>query len=323
LASAEPAVSYVTFATRDLPKRERVPYWCEFFGRNVIRTRIEPAARTPFDAQATLWSVPGLRAHRVSYSAGAQVLRPRELISPNDGNMGMLIDCRGTTTFSQAGREVALERGGGVAVLQTEPALMAFPRARYMAVVAPVKALYPLTHAIEDRAGHHIPASTEALRLLPGYVDLIRREPYLSDRKLIGLAVAHILDLIALAVGATRDGAALALGRGVRAARLNAIKTHIGENFAAPDLSVQSVAAHHGLSPRYVHMLFEGEGTTFSTFVREQRLLQACNMLRSPRYAGHPISAIAFAAGFGDLSHFNRSFRNRFGASPTELRAAR
>jgi AraC-like DNA-binding protein len=128
---------------------------------------------------------------------------------------------------------------------------------------------------------------------------------------------------MALALGATRDGIALALGRGVRAARLSAIKAHICENLAMHDLSVQSVATHHGLSPRYIHMLFEGEGTTFSTFVREQRLLHARNMLRSPRYAGHPISSIAFAAGFGDLSYFNRSFRRSFGASPTELRLAR
>jgi AraC-like DNA-binding protein len=104
-------------------------------------------------------------------------------------------------------------------------------------------------------------------------------------------------DLMALALGATRDGAALALGGGVRAAGLKAIEAHICENLAMHDLSVQSVAAHYGLSPRYIHMLFEGEGTTFSTFVREQR--------------------------FGDLSHFNRSFRRRFGASPTEVRLAR
>ena len=106
------------------------------------------------------------------------------------------------------------------------------------------------------------------------------------------------------------------------AARLKAIQAHICENLAMGDLSVQGIAAHCGLSPRYIHLLFENEGTTFSTFVREQRLLRARNMLRSPRYAGHAISSIAFAVGFSDLSHFNRSFRRKFGASPTEVRRA-
>jgi AraC-like DNA-binding protein len=323
MAAAECGVSCVHFSTRNLPKRERVPFWCEFFGRNVIRTRIEVASRVRFDAQGTLWSAPGLRVHMSSYSAGASVLRPRELISAHDDNIALLIDCSGTAVFSQAGHQVALERGGGVVVLQSEPALMVFPRVCYMAVMAPLKALRPFTRCIEDRAGHHIPSNTEALRLLAGHVELLRLEPNLFDRKLVALEVAHIHDLMALAVGVTRDGAALALGRGVRAARLKAIQAYISENLATHGLSVQSVAAHYGLSVRYIHMLFEGEGTTFSTFVREQRLLKAHTMLRSPRHVGHSIGSIAFSVGFGNLSHFNRSFRRSFGATPTEVRLAR
>jgi AraC-like DNA-binding protein len=42
-----------------------------------------------------------------------------------------------------------------------------------------------------------------------------------------------------------------------------------------------------------------------------------------PRCAGCTVSAIAFAAGFSDLSYFNRCFRRRYGASPTELRGTR
>jgi AraC-like DNA-binding protein len=44
-------------------------------------------------------------------------------------------------------------------------------------------------------------------------------------------------------------------------------------------------------------------------------------MLTSPSHAGWTVSAIALAAGFGDLSHFNRSFRKRYGATPSDVRA--
>jgi AraC-like DNA-binding protein len=96
----------------------------------------------------------------------------------------------------------------------------------------------------------------------------------------------------------------------------------VSENLVANDLSVQTVASHHGLTARYIHMLFEGEGMTFSSFVLEQRLLLAWRMLRSTHYNHMSISGIALAVGFSDVSHFNRSFRRRFGASPGEFRNA-
>jgi len=35
-----------------------------------------------------------------------------------------------------------------------------------------------------------------------------------------------------------------------------------------------------------------------------------------------PISAIAYSCGFGDLSGFNRAFKEGYGISPRELRNA-
>jgi AraC-like DNA-binding protein len=322
MEASESAGSSVRFSTHDLPKRERVPFWREVFGRHVIRTDIEPVSEAQFNAEGALWSVPGLRVHWASYSAATRILRPRELISHNDDNLALLIDCAGTVNFAQAGREVALERGGGITILHAEPATMLFPRASYMAVMAPVKALRPFTRSVEDHAGRHVPCNAEALRLLPGYIELLRREPGLSQPEVVAVAVSHVHDLMALAFGATRDGTALAIGRGVRAARVHAVKAFIRDNLALQDLSVRNVASTQGLSPRYIHVLFEGEGTTFSSYVLEQRLMLAHRMLKSPRFSEHTISAIAFDSGFGDLSHFNRSFRRRFGASPTEVRLA-
>ncbi|MGH8717980.1 MAG: helix-turn-helix domain-containing protein [Burkholderiales bacterium] len=125
-------------------------------------------------------------------------------------------------------------------------------------------------------------------------------------------------DLIALALGARRDGAAIANGR--RAARLRAIKADILENLGSVELTVTAVALRQRVTPRYIHMLFETEGVTFSEFVLGERLMSTHRMLCDPRFAGLSVSAIAFGAGFGDLSYFNRTFRRRFRATPSELR---
>jgi len=136
-----------------------------------------------------------------------------------------------------------------------------------------------------------------------------------------GQVASHLTDLVALALGATGDSAEVARGRGLRAARLSAIKADIVANLAGPDLAIAAVAARHGVTPRYVGMLFESEGSSFTDFVLEQRLYRAHRMIADPRHADRMISAIAFASGFGDLSYFNRTFRRRFGMTPSEVRA--
>ena len=173
----------------------------------------------------------------------------------------------------------------------------------------------------DDRAIRHVEPQSRALRLLAGYVDLLRRQGPTADPLMAGQVANHLTDLVALALGATGDAAEIAHGRGLRAARLSAIKADIVANLANPDLSIAAVAARHGVTPRYVGMLFESEGSSFTDFVLEQRLYRAHRTIADPRHADRMISAIAFAAGFGDLSYFNRTFRRRFGMTPSDLRA--
>ena len=82
------------------------------------------------------------------------------------------------------------------------------------------------------------------------------------------------------------------------------------------------MAARQGVSPRYVRMLFEPEGTTFSGFLLSERLALAHRMLGYPRYAYSPVAMIGYEAGFADLSYFNRCFRKRYGQTPSDVRAA-
>ena len=72
-----------------------------------------------------------------------------------------------------------------------------------------------------------------------------------------------------------------------------------------------------------INHVAESEGQrpiVFSTLVHEARLDLARRLLTNPRHDATPISDVAMSVGFGDLSHFNRSFRRRFGMTPREAR---
>jgi|GEM_PF-1007031 len=159
-----------------------------------------------------------------------------------------------------------------------------------------------------------------AMRLLAAYVQNILRDPEPVAPEMTATLSSHICDLAVLAMGAAGDDAAEAAQGGLRAARLDAIKKDIIGRIGRRGISLEEIAICHGISPVYVQKLFEMEGTNFSAFVMAQKLDKARRMLCSHRYTALNISAIAYESGFNDLSHFSRSFRKRYGLSPSDLR---
>jgi AraC-like DNA-binding protein len=182
--------------------------------------------------------------------------------------------------------------------------------------------LGPLVRNIDDAVLDPIPRGTGMLSLLGNYVDAVFDDPTLAMPEMRRLVVTQLCDLVAVTLGATRDATAVASGRGVRAARLRAIKGDIEAHLANADLSPVAVAKRQKVSDSYIRKLFETEGTSFSQFVLERRLGRAHRMLTDPRWAERSIASIAFDAGFGDLSYFNRTFKRLYGATPSEIRSA-
>jgi AraC-like DNA-binding protein len=61
---------------------------------------------------------------------------------------------------------------------------------------------------------------------------------------------------------------------------------------------------------------------TVSGFILESRLHVCKEALIDPAFQRLQISEIAFRWGFNSLSHFCRTFRQRYGASPGDVRRA-
>lgn len=102
--------------------------------------------------------------------------------------------------------------------------------------------------------------------------------------------------------------------------RRHQIKDYIRGNFSNPELSINSVAQHFGLTPRYVQKLFAAEKVRPGEYLRQCRLDASSRMLASREFAQRCITQVAFDCGFGSSAHFSNEFRRHFGVSPREYR---
>lgn len=300
-------------STRALPASKRLPALRELFDRSI---QLEIDAEPGQAVEMEVLLAPGLRRAKMLSSLTARVSRPAPKLADGEDTICLMMKTGGHLAVTQGRREGVPQVGDGVLLVYREPALCQLVDTTYIAVRVPFAAISTLARNVGAAAALRVPRDIEALSLLRAYVSNLPER--IANPQLGRLSATHIYDLISLAIGATDEGREIASQRGVRAARFESIKADILQNTT---LSLDQVAARQGVSPRYVQILFEEAGTTFSEFVLERRLEAARNMLASPRYAIWSIAAIAFEAGFGDVSHFNRRFKRRYLMTPSELRS--
>jgi AraC-like DNA-binding protein len=309
------------FSTDDVRPCDRTAVWREVLGRVHLHLDVEQVGDGPLRA-----TVESHRWSSVSFyfsdTTAVRASRTSEFVQDGDGDFRLLRADGAGYHYSSNGIDEIVKDGCSALLFNgVVGSVQYLGPCRVSAIRVRRADLANAMRGFDDRALRHTGRESAALRLLAGYTDLLRRQGPTDDPVMANQVANHVIDLVALALGASGDAAEIARGRGVRAARLSALKSDIVTNLTNPELSIGALAGRHGVSPRYVRMLFESEGLSFTAFVLDQRLVRSQRMMTDPRYADHRVSAIAFAAGFGDLSYFNRTFRRRFGATPSDLRA--
>lgn len=102
---------------------------------------------------------------------------------------------------------------------------------------------------------------------------------------------------------------------------LDRVKASIEDRLGDPDLNPQDIADQHHVSLRYLHLLFQREGTTVNGWIRERRLESARRDLSAPDARRRSVAAVAARWGFVNASHFSRAFREAFGVPPVQWRS--
>lgn len=307
-------------STASVPMRERLPMWREMFGQTMVRLDIEAVGDTPFHAEGTLCALPGAAYASVSASP-VQVMRTRRLIAADTTEMLYLITADAPLEVIQGGQTHILAIGDSIFLRGGEVSrISANRRSRFTNIAVAIDDLRSLYAGADDLAMRVVPRQSDLLGLLHAYVDVLRLRAGAASGAAAPLAAGHIRDLIVAIAAADADSDGRNEQPGVKAARLRAIKADIAARLCDPHLDITGVAARSAISPRYVRRLFHDEGSSFSAHVLGQRLDRAHRLLLHPGQDARTIAGVAYACGFGDLSYFNRTFRRRFGMTPSDLR---
>ena len=317
MVTSAPDYTVVRFSSCALPEDGRGEALEELHERGLLPTKFMRYGNAAPRVDLVNRTMPGLRILTASYTS---VLR--EGVRQEGDLLYLCMTLSGTTVGSQRGHEMVLSDGDAVLMTNEEATwTMSSPSSVKIAGIrVPRSAIAPLVPKLENVTMRRITKDTSRLRLLRKYLDVVADDEALAASASQRLIVGHFYDLVALALGASSDAKALAADRTVGTVRLAAIKADILANIHDGDLNATMVATRHRLTVRYLHKLFESEGITYSEFVLGQRLARAYRLLTNPLHSGRAISTIAFELGFNDLSYFNRTFRRRYSATPSEIR---
>jgi len=300
----------------------RYEAWREEFGRSWIRADLIPI---PNDYVSSEIAVSQLSFVSLGSMRGTPLHMDRrfDLAAQEASSQLFLVLASGSPMrISQRGRSIDLAPGDMALVSSSEQArLTQLMEGNRWSIRIPHRQVADVCRNVEDKIARQI-AKSELSNLLLHQVETAHRFGPKLDAATNHITAQYLLDLVALSLGAVGDAAQIATNRGLAAARLDAIKAEILRCLERPNLRLEHIAAHHAVSSRYVQHLFELRGESFINFVLEQRLLSAYRLLCEPRSKMRKISDIAAAAGFSDISYFNRAFRARFGAAPTDIRAS-
>ncbi|MFI9319316.1 helix-turn-helix domain-containing protein [Kitasatospora aureofaciens] len=307
----------VSLSTARLSASDRAASWREAVSHAFVPMVVDLLEEVPSPGAIVCHQLGPVRISKVQ--AGPQVVtRSRHMIT--DGGPPSLIlslQERGTALKEQDGRESVI-RPGEFSITDTSRVFRKkieegfvftsfhFPRA---ALDVPERDLRALTAT-------PFSGTEGSAALVATYLSRMAREAEVLDEAVGRRAAATALDLLALLVddrsGRSRPQASRS------AASLERVKAHILRNLRDPDLSPSTIAEANFMSVRFLHKLFQLEGTTVGGWIRTQRLERCSRDLLRPVAAELGVAGIARRWGFANSSHFSRAFRAAYSMTPRD-----
>jgi AraC-like DNA-binding protein len=98
-----------------------------------------------------------------------------------------------------------------------------------------------------------------------------------------------------------------------------AILHYIATSYTKPELDLDTLVAETGVNRSKINEILKGAfGFTFSGYLNKLRLTEAARLLAEQASAS--VGEIAYSVGYGNVSYFNKLFKEEYGCTPKEFR---
>jgi AraC-like DNA-binding protein len=309
-------VTPATFGTQSLRQRDQLPAWQEWFAPLFDISPVEPAGEG-FAARNTVWSLGDISISRVLAPA-VHVKRAKANLAKAPIDHWVLTYCTEGTTKIQTPRG-EFEAAGGVPFLWSfgEPFESKRTRVDRIQIMMSRDAFHDLAPLLDMARGAAL--GTPWGGLLGDYILTVERwlpSMQASDMPRLNAAVRN---MVAACIAPSVEHAVLAREE-IDCGLLERIRRAIQAQLQSPQLNPAALCKILGISRSRLYRLFERTGGVAS-YIQRQRLLGICSLLSDPSNQ-RSIAAIAADFCFEDASSFSRAFRQEFGCTPSDFRAA-
>jgi len=309
--------------TKLIKEQERFAYWHDMVGGAIVQQDMFQLSSQTFSGQIETGSLENIQISELFADPYHAVHSKRHIAKFGEDTFLIILQTAGQSYTEQDQREAQLQPGDFILYDCTRPYIFRgeqpyeqlvfkFPRSLLLARCGQAKQMTSLR-----MPGTQHPVSSMVSTFLRNVAS-----SYLDFDSVTQVRVAEsTLDLLATALS-TAFGVKLnevnSMANVYRERARAFISTHLSDSELTPSL----VAASQGISLRYLHKLFEAEGQSVATLIRNRRLDQCRRDLGDPKQNHRTVMDIAFQCGFNNAAHFSRIFKRRFKMSPTEYRSS-